>query len=143
MEASEDKKLEVIKVSNDTGGTAHPKEGGDTATNNCNKGFGFDSKSRYNNILNILLPYVLMSELFLNGSNSPFDMSGSNSKCVPETLKSRKCALPECDVHFVPSRASEICCTKEHFLILRDRQKLRIKSFQKKKHKHKRRKNDR
>jgi hypothetical protein len=35
----------------------------------------------------------------------------------------KKCALPGCEVMFLPEKESQCCCTKEHFFELRKRQK--------------------
>ena len=40
-----------------------------------------------------------------------------------ELLRVRKCALTECDIHFTPAKSSETCCSKDHFFILKKRQK--------------------
>lgn len=42
-------------------------------------------------------------------------------------LDSRQCALPGCDVYFTPKKESECCCSKEHFLQLRELQKQKAK----------------
>ena len=85
--------------------------------------------------------FILMASMFGNelGGSSSFGMAQRMG--IPEKLEPRKCALPECDIHFTPERRSEICCEKAHFIILRDMQKLKAKIHQpKKKNKRKRQK---
>lgn len=38
-------------------------------------------------------------------------------------LPKRKCALKECGKEFRPSSANECCCTKEHFIKLKEKNK--------------------
>jgi len=146
MDASQDDKHvpEVIKVENDdTLATAQPDDE-TTEPRVAVIGSGADyipekKSSRHRGAaLGALLPYVLT--LGALTGNSPFDKFGGGiGPKIKEALKQRKCALPECEEHFTPSRVSETCCSKEHFFILRDMQKLKAKIHQpKKKHKRKR-----
>lgn len=97
--------------------------------------------SRAGGALGLLFPYMMVGMMLGGGRNSPFGGFGfgGGGNRIPETLSTRKCALPECDVHFTPERKAETCCSKEHFIILRDMQKLKDKIHTiKKKNKYKR-----
>ena len=90
--------------------------------------------------LGSILPYVMAAGMLSGGMPSPF--AGGGRKVIRETLKPRKCALPDCDTHFTPDRFSEICCSTDHFLLLKEKQKIerRIQENKNKKNKKKRKK---
>jgi len=71
------------------------------------------------------MPLLAMATMMLEPT--PYGMLGNPfagiGRRMREPLRERKCTLPECDIHFTPSKSSETCCSKEHFFILRDRQK--------------------
>jgi hypothetical protein len=55
-------------------------------------------------------------------------MGGIDSFGIPSVIKKpskelKKCALPGCEVMFLPEKESQCCCSKEHFLELRKLQK--------------------
>ncbi len=70
------------------------------------------------------MPLLAMTAMMLQ----PHGMYGGNPFAgtgmrIREPLRTRECALTGCDTHFTPVKSSEICCSKEHFFILRDKQK--------------------
>jgi len=90
------------------------------------------------NAMRSFIPMLAMATMMMEPmGHNPYAGLGSR---MSEPLRERKCALPECDVHFTPAIRSEICCSKEHFIILRDTQKLKAKIHQPKKKKKNKRK---